>query len=101
MGSAAVDLWVGYPRWFVSIPAHGLEGLIAWLGNGRSPPIQILFCAISGIVIASAYFYANIFIKGWVVVCRGHCLRCIALVSQEVFSFEQRGIRMFEDYSSM
>ena len=65
MGSVAADLWVGYPRWFVSIPAHGLEGLIAGLGKRRSLPIQILFCAIGGIVMASVYFYVNIFIKGW------------------------------------
>ena len=65
IGSVAADLWVGYPRWFVSIPAHGLEGLIAGLGKRRSFPIQILFCAIGGIVMASVYFYVNIFIKGW------------------------------------
>lgn len=65
VGSVAADLWVGYPRWFVSIPAHGLEGLIAGLGRRRSVPIQIVSCAIGGIVMASVYFYVNIFIKGW------------------------------------
>ena len=64
-GSVAADLWVGYPRWFVSIPAHGLEGLIAGLGKRRSVPIQIVSCTIAGIVMASVYFYVNIFIKGW------------------------------------
>jgi len=65
VGSVAADLWVGYPRWFVSIPAHGLEGLIAGLGRRRSVPIQIVSCVIGGIVMASVYFYVNIFIKGW------------------------------------
>jgi uncharacterized membrane protein len=65
VGSVAADLWVGYPRWFVSIPAHGLEGLIAGLGQRRSIATQIISCAIGGIVMASVYFYVNIFIKGW------------------------------------
>jgi len=65
VGSVAADLWVGYPRWFVSIPAHGLEGLIAGLGRRRSVPIQIVSCVIGGVVMASVYFYVNIFIKGW------------------------------------
>jgi uncharacterized membrane protein len=65
VGSVAADLWVGYPRWFVSIPAHGLEGLIAGLARRRSIPIQIAFCVLGGVVMASVYFYVNIFIKGW------------------------------------
>jgi uncharacterized membrane protein len=65
IGSVAADLWVGYPRWFVSIPAHGLEGLIAGLGRRRSLAVQIISCAVGGIVMASVYFYVNIFIKGW------------------------------------
>ncbi len=65
IGSVAADLWVGYPRWFVSIPAHGLEGLIAGLGRRRSLPVQIICCVLGGIVMASVYFYVNIFIKGW------------------------------------
>lgn len=65
IGSVAADLWVGYPRWFVSIPAHGLEGLIAGLGRRRSLTVQVISCAIGGIVMASVYFYVNIFIKGW------------------------------------
>jgi uncharacterized membrane protein len=65
IGPVAADLWVGYPRWFVSIPAHGLEGLIAGLGRRRSIPIQVALCAVGGFVMASVYFYVNIFIKGW------------------------------------
>ena len=65
IGSVAADLWVGYPRWFVSIPAHGLEGLISGLGRRRSLPVQVLACAVGGVVMASVYFYVNIFIQGW------------------------------------
>jgi uncharacterized membrane protein len=65
IGSIAADLWVGYPRWFVSIPAHGFEGLIAGLGRRRSVAIQIVSCVLGGVVMASTYFYVNIFIKGW------------------------------------
>jgi uncharacterized membrane protein len=65
IGSVAADLWVGYPRWFVSIPAHGLEGLIAGMGRRRNLPIQIVSCAVGGLIMASTYFYVNIFIKGW------------------------------------
>ncbi len=65
IGSVAADLWVGYPRWFVSIPAHGLEGLIAGLGRRRGLPVQAVCCVLGGVVMASVYFYVNIFIKGW------------------------------------
>jgi len=65
IGSVAADLWVGYPRWFVSIPAHGLEGLIVGLGRRRSLALQVVCCVLGGLVMASTYFYVNIFIKGW------------------------------------
>jgi uncharacterized membrane protein len=65
IGSVAADLWVGYPRWFVSIPAHGLEGLLAGLGKRRSLAVQVISCALGGFAMASTYFYVNIFIKGW------------------------------------
>jgi uncharacterized membrane protein len=28
IGAVAVDLFAGYPRWFVSIPTHWLEGFV-------------------------------------------------------------------------
>jgi len=64
VGAVAADFYVGYPRWFVSIPAHGLEGLIAGLGKGRKMHIQIVLCALGGLVMALTYFYVNVFIKG-------------------------------------
>lgn len=64
VGAVAADIYIGYPRWFVSIPAHGLEGFIAGLGKGRRLYVQIALCALGGVVMAMIYFYVNIFIKG-------------------------------------
>ncbi|MEM1569276.1 MAG: ECF transporter S component, partial [Candidatus Bathyarchaeia archaeon] len=64
IGAVAADLYVGYPRWFISIPAHGLEGFIAGFGKGRRIYIQIALCLLGGIVMALTYFYVNVFIKG-------------------------------------
>jgi uncharacterized membrane protein len=65
IGAVAADIYVGYPRWFVSIPAHGLEGFIAGLGKGRKMYMQVLFCLLGGVVMALTYFYVNVFIKGF------------------------------------
>jgi len=65
IGPVAADLFVGYPRWFVTIPAHGAEGLIAGFGKGKNTVIQVLLCAFGGFVMATTYFYVNIFIKGY------------------------------------
>ncbi len=65
IGSVVADFWLAYPRWYVSIPAHGLEGIIAGFGKNKSLPIQAIFCACAGFVMASTYFYINIFIKGY------------------------------------
>jgi uncharacterized membrane protein len=65
VGSVVADLAVGYPRWFVSIPAHGLEGAISGLGKGRHMIVQIIFCILGGFMMASIYFGVNLFIKGY------------------------------------
>jgi len=65
IGAVATDIYVGYPRWFVSIPAHGLEGFIAGLGKGRKIYMQALLCLLGGVVMALIYFYVNVFIKGF------------------------------------
>jgi len=65
IGAVAADIYVGYPRWFVSIPAHGLEGFIAGLGKGRKMYMQVLLCLLGGVVMALTYFYVNVFIKGF------------------------------------
>lgn len=65
IGSVVADFWLAYPRWYVSIPAHGLEGVIAGFGKNKPITIQVLLCAFAGFVMASTYFYVNIFIKGY------------------------------------
>ena len=64
IGSVAVDLFTGYPRWFVSIPAHFLEGLVPGFAKNKPFTMQIISCVIGGILMATTYFLVNIYIKG-------------------------------------
>ena len=65
VGAVAADLFVGYPRWFVSVLAHGLEGLIPGFAKNKPLPIQVLLCIVGGFLMATTYFLVNIFIKGY------------------------------------
>lgn len=65
IGSTIADLMVGYPRWFVTIIAHGVEGLIAGFGRRKNIAIQAILCATGGFSMTLTYFYINIFIKGY------------------------------------
>ncbi|MEM2044894.1 MAG: ECF transporter S component [Candidatus Bathyarchaeia archaeon] len=65
IGAVAADFYVGYERWFVSILAHGLEGLIPGFSKGKSLTIQALTCIIGGFIMATTYFIINVFIKGY------------------------------------
>jgi len=65
VGSVAADFYVGYSRWFVSILAHGLEGIIPGLAKGKSFMFQVAACVIGGFLMATTYFFINIFIKGY------------------------------------
>lgn len=65
IGSVVADFIVGYPRWFISIPAHGFEGFIAGFGKNRNIIFKTIFCFLGGLIMASTYFYVNIFIKGY------------------------------------
>lgn len=65
IGPVVADLVVGYPRWFVTILAHGTQGFIAGLGKGKNTVIQVVLLAFSGFVMATTYFFVNIFIKGY------------------------------------
>jgi len=82
IGSIAADFFVGYERWFISILAHGLEGVIPGLSKGRSFIIQAVFCVIGGFLMATTYFFINIFIKGYP----------LALISYARDLFVQAGI---------
>jgi len=64
MGAAMADLYAGYPQWYVSILAHGLEGFIPGLAKGKSVMLQVISCVIGGFLMASTYFIVNVFIKG-------------------------------------
>jgi uncharacterized membrane protein len=64
IGSVAVDLFTGYPRWFVSIPAHWLEGFVPGLVKNKSFAMQLVGCIIGGFLMATTYFLVNIYIKG-------------------------------------
>lgn len=65
LGSVTADLYTAYPRWYVSILAHGLEGLIPGLVRGRPLAMQVLACLAGGFLMASTYFLVNIFLKGY------------------------------------
>ena len=65
IGPVAADLFVGYPRWFVTVLAHGAQGFIAGLGRKRSVVVQAVLLVVSGFVMATTYFFVNIFIKGY------------------------------------
>lgn len=66
---------VGYPRWFITVVAHGVEGLIAGFSGGRNIVVQTVLCAVGGLFMTLTYFYVNIFIKGYPVVQQYHCIR--------------------------
>lgn len=82
IGAVVVDLFTGYPRWFVSIPAHFLEGLVPGLTKNKSFKMQILGCIIGGFLMATTYFLVNIYIKGV----------ALALISYARDLFVQAGI---------
>jgi uncharacterized membrane protein len=65
IGPVVADLLVGYPRWFVTVLAHGSQGFIAGLGRKRSTVVQVVLLAVSGLAMATTYFFVNVFIKGY------------------------------------
>jgi len=65
LGMVAADLVLGYPRWYVTIIAHGLEGYLAGLGRGKGTIVRFLTCSIGGIAMALSYFSVNVLIKGY------------------------------------
>lgn len=65
IGPVVADLLVGYPRWFVTVLAHGSQGFIAGMGRKKSTVVQVVLLAVSGLVMATTYFFVNVFIKGY------------------------------------
>lgn len=84
IGCVVADFYLGYPRWYVSIPAHGIEGALPGFAKGKHVAIQVLFCALGGFIMATVYFYVNLFIKGFP----------IAIVSYARDLFGQAGVSM-------
>jgi len=64
IGPLVADLIVGYPRWYVSIVAHGLQGYLAGFGRGRRLPAQVALMFAAGLVMSLTYFAVNIYVKG-------------------------------------
>jgi uncharacterized membrane protein len=64
IGAVAVDLFTGYPRWFVSIPAHFLEGFVPGLTKNKPFALQVVSCVVGGFLMATTYFLVNIYVKG-------------------------------------
>jgi uncharacterized membrane protein len=65
IGAVAVDLFTGYPRWFVSIPAHWLEGLVPGFAKSKPFALQVVSCIVGGFLMATTYFVVNIYVKGF------------------------------------
>lgn len=64
VGPVVADLLVGYPRWYVTLVAHGLQGFIAGLGRGRRFPLQLAAMVAGGLVMSLTYFAVNVYVKG-------------------------------------
>jgi len=82
VGSVAVDLFTGYPRWFVSVLAHFLEGFVPGLTKNKPFMLQVVSCIIGGFLMATTYFLVNIYLKGI----------ALALVSYARDLFVQAGV---------
>jgi uncharacterized membrane protein len=64
LGPLAADLLAGYPRWYVSIVAHGVQGYLAGLGRGRRFRAQAMLLVAAGLAMSFTYFAVNVYIKG-------------------------------------
>ncbi len=65
LGAVAADLYTGYARWYVSILAHGLEGIVPGLARRGPLWMQVIASVAGGFLMATTYFFINIFIKGY------------------------------------
>lgn len=65
IGAVVADFYLAYPRWYVTILAHGLEGVIPGFARGRNIALQVAAAGLGGFLMASTYFFVNIFLKGY------------------------------------
>lgn len=64
LGPTIADVVVGYPRWYVTLIAHGLQGFIAGMGRGKSLRTKVIVMLTAGIIMSFTYFVVNVYIKG-------------------------------------
>jgi len=65
VGPLVTDLVVGYPRWYVTVVAHGLQGFIAGFGFRKKTWLQVTLALAAGLVMSLTYFIVNVYVKGW------------------------------------
>lgn len=65
IGPAVADFLVGYPRLYVTVVAHGVQGFVAGLSKGKSFTFKVFLMFIGGVLMSLTYFFVNIYIKGF------------------------------------
>lgn len=65
IGPVTADLLVRYPRWYVTLVAHGIQGFVVGYGRGRKIHVQFLLSLVAGLAMCLTYFIVNIFVKGF------------------------------------
>lgn len=65
IGPTLADVLVGYPRWYVTVVAHGLQGFIAGMGRGKRLRTQVALMTAAGLVMSFTYFAVNVYVKGF------------------------------------
>ncbi|MCD6458889.1 MAG: ECF transporter S component [Thermoproteales archaeon] len=65
VGPLVTDLVVGYPRWYVTVVAHGLQGFIAGFGFRKKTWLQVTLALAAGLAMSLTYFIVNVYVKGW------------------------------------
>ncbi|MEZ0346709.1 MAG: ECF transporter S component [Infirmifilum sp.] len=64
IGPTIADVIVGYPRWYVTIIAHGLQGYIVGFARGKKFRTQLMLMITGGLVMCFTYFVVNVYVKG-------------------------------------
>jgi len=64
VGPVIADFLAAYPRWYVTLVAHGLEGFIVGMGARKSFKVQLMLMVIGGLVMSFTYFVVNVYVKG-------------------------------------
>lgn len=65
IGPVVADFVAGYPRWYVTVVAHGVQGFVSGLSKDKSFTLKVLLMFIGGVLMSMAYFFVNVYIKGF------------------------------------